>query len=198
MAEDVELKETVVVGGRTFTLQIETTPSVFGSVAWAVIDEHSAARCGWAESVDQAKEAAQACMAQWPFSRPRAGDVVRHRPTDEEWVVASVSPNGDQLSPAGWPGGYVPVSDCELVNQATDQQHVDMLLQVTSSHDDSLRRFWAVQALCRLAPETVQEHLNALETRWHEAQQAYLDAQQAYLALLNEIAQGKHAPQVEA
>lgn len=48
------------------------------------------------------------------------GDTVHHKPSGENWIVACVE--GDQLSWCGWPEGIAKLSDCELVEKATDEQ----------------------------------------------------------------------------
>lgn len=57
------------------------------------------------------------------------GDVVRHEPTGEDWVVAQVQ--GDKLSWFGWPPGWAALSDCTLVRKASEEdrlRHLDELL----------------------------------------------------------------------
>ena len=49
------------------------------------------------------------------------GDVVRHRPSGEEWLVAYV--DGDRLAWCGWPPGDAPLLDFELVRKATEKEY---------------------------------------------------------------------------
>lgn len=58
----------------------------------------------------------------------RAGDVVKHRQSGEEWVLARVH-NG-YVYPAGWPACRTLAGNCDLVEAATDEQHVQMLRDV--------------------------------------------------------------------
>jgi len=51
----------------------------------------------------------------------RCGDVVRHCPSGEEWLVAYA--DGDDVSPTGWPDCIAKASDCDLVRAATDEEH---------------------------------------------------------------------------
>ena len=62
---------------------------------------------------------------------PRAGDHVHHRPTDETWVVAYVE--GDRLGWCGWPEGEAKLSDCELVKECSDEEHVDLLEKLANA-----------------------------------------------------------------
>lgn len=59
------------------------------------------------------------------------GDVVRHRPTGEQWVVAFV--DGDRLWWCGWPEGQAQLSDCELIETATEEQRLSLLLRMAKS-----------------------------------------------------------------
>ncbi len=49
----------------------------------------------------------------------RCGDVVKHRPTGEEWVVAWS--DGEYLAWAGWPDGRARLSDCDIVMRVSDE-----------------------------------------------------------------------------
>ncbi len=52
---------------------------------------------------------------------PRCGDVVRHIPSGEEWLVAWAE--GDRLAWAGWPDGTAALSDCEVIQRVSDEGH---------------------------------------------------------------------------
>ncbi len=66
------------------------------------------------------------------------GDVVKHAPTGEEWVVAYI--DGPRLSWLGWPPGLALVSDCTLVEKATLEQRIRVLRQLAESqHHGSAR-----------------------------------------------------------
>lgn len=56
----------------------------------------------------------------------RIGDVVKHRPSGEEWLVARVYDNGDIIA-AGWPCTYGCASDIEIVEQCSDEAHLAMV-----------------------------------------------------------------------
>lgn len=69
---------------------------------------------------------------------PRAGDHVRHKPSGEDWVVAYV--DGDQLAWCGWPPGEANLSDCEIIKQATDAEHIELLERLAKSSDSRFVR----------------------------------------------------------
>ena len=52
---------------------------------------------------------------------PRCGDVVRHIPSGEEWIVAWAE--GDRLAWTGWPDGTAALSDCEVILRVSDDEH---------------------------------------------------------------------------
>lgn len=56
------------------------------------------------------------------------GDVVRHRPTGEKWLVAYV--RGDRLAWCGWPEGEAALSDCTLLCKATPEQRLKHLREI--------------------------------------------------------------------
>jgi len=60
----------------------------------------------------------------------RSGDVVLHRPSGENWLLAYGNDDSgrDEVAPCGWPLGIVRPSDCELLDAASDEKHVETLL----------------------------------------------------------------------
>ena len=68
------------------------------------------------------------------------GDTVKHGPTGETWVVAYVQ--GDRLAWCGWPEGEARLSDCTLVESATDEERLKLLHQLADMpKEDARRRF---------------------------------------------------------
>jgi hypothetical protein len=55
----------------------------------------------------------------------RAGDVVRHEPTGETWVLAWA--DGRHVCPCGWPVTMALACQCVLLEAATNKQYRDML-----------------------------------------------------------------------
>ncbi len=53
------------------------------------------------------------------------GDIIKHKETGEEWLVAYVEDG--RLACIGWPLSIVPVADCELIRKATSQQRQEWL-----------------------------------------------------------------------
>lgn len=62
-----------------------------------------------------------------PVERFRAGDVVRHRPSGETWVLAYAAAERNEVSACGWPESIAKADDCVLVEAATDEKHEEML-----------------------------------------------------------------------
>lgn len=77
----------------------------------------------------------------------RCGDVVRHIPTDEKWVVAYADYETGDMSWGGWPEGRARIADCELVRVASDEVHRDWVERFTSMSDKRDHRFRAVDRL---------------------------------------------------
>lgn len=72
-----------------------------------------------------------------PCSPFRAGDVVKHKPTGEEWILAN-DQTGKDVSPCGWPECWADAEHCELVKSATDEERLKMLQKwanITNSLD---------------------------------------------------------------
>ena len=55
----------------------------------------------------------------------RCGDVVRHIPTGEEWLVAYADHDSGYMAAAGWPQERARISDCEIVERCSDDEHAD-------------------------------------------------------------------------
>lgn len=73
----------------------------------------------------------------------RAGDIVRHLPSGEEWVVAYQ--DGEYMSWCGWPEGEARAADCEVVKPATDDEHREWLRRLMRS--EGKRKRMALAAL---------------------------------------------------
>lgn len=59
------------------------------------------------------------------------GDIVRHGPTGEIWVVARV--RDDKLAWCGWPPGWADLKDCTLSKKATPTERTAILEQIAGS-----------------------------------------------------------------
>ncbi len=83
---------------------------------------------------------------------PRAGDIVAHGPTGEQWVVAYV--DGEYLGWCGWPEGEAKLTDCTIVTRCADAEHLDWLRQIGDpkrTPDKRQRMAQAAHPACRLA-----------------------------------------------
>lgn len=80
----------------------------------------------------------------------RAGDIVHHEPTGEDWVVAYVQ--GDRLAWCGWPAGEANLNDCWLKKTCTDAEHRDWLERIAKS--DGKRARMARAAIDALSPSS--------------------------------------------
>lgn len=79
----------------------------------------------------------------------RTADHVLHKPSGETWVVAYVE--GDDLVACGWPLTMVPVSDCELVKAATDEDNEKLLKKMSVMLRSDPRCYYAKAELLRRA-----------------------------------------------
>lgn len=78
----------------------------------------------------------------------RAGDVIKHIPTDEEWLVATVDQT--HIGCAGWPYTLAPFKDCILIEAASDEYHLSFLKQLASISVPDPRRSYASDILAAL------------------------------------------------
>lgn len=81
------------------------------------------------------------------------GDVVKHGPTGEEWLVAYV--DGDYLAWCGWPSGLALVSDCTLARKATAEERIGLLRELAESQHagrDRARLTLAIEGIPLKAP----------------------------------------------
>ena len=56
----------------------------------------------------------------------RAGDVVHHVPSGEDWALACDEVDG-RVQPMGWPECMARASDCRMVKAASDEQRLFVL-----------------------------------------------------------------------
>lgn len=70
----------------------------------------------------------------------RAGDIVFHTPSGEEWQLACDEDDGDVM-PCGWPACIADASDCTLVKAATDEERTKMLREWAGGHSRNLFDF---------------------------------------------------------
>jgi len=68
----------------------------------------------------------------------RTGDVVKHNPSGETWVLAWG--NEQEVIACGWPETVAKPSDCTLVVAATDEAHRKLVLEIAGKRNDDLRK----------------------------------------------------------
>lgn len=64
----------------------------------------------------------------------RCGDIVRHIPTGEKWVVAWAE--GENMAWTGWPDGIAKVVDCILLKACSDEEHRRCVISWSVVEDD--------------------------------------------------------------
>lgn len=67
----------------------------------------------------------------------RAGDIVLHKPSGEEWQLACDEDRGEVL-PCGWPACIAEAADCTLAKAATDDERTKMLSEWAGGHSRNL------------------------------------------------------------
>ena len=73
------------------------------------------------------------------------GDIVLHKPTGEQWVVACVV--GEKLSWCGWPEGSANLEDCELIQVASDDERFSLLQEMSRMPGNDHRKRYAIEKL---------------------------------------------------
>jgi len=79
------------------------------------------------------------------MSKIDTGDHVRHRPTNDELLVAGVK--GSLLMWCGWPFGYCNVDDCDLIQKASKQDRLDLLNRLANMGGNDARKTFAIEKL---------------------------------------------------
>jgi len=85
----------------------------------------------------------------------RTGDTVKHIPTGELWTVAWADER--ELMPCGWPEGFAKVSDCELVEACSDEEHWRLVEEIAGMRPDPDGRGDGRQRRCFQLLETRRE-----------------------------------------
>lgn len=67
----------------------------------------------------------------------RTGDVIRHIPSGERWLVAWA--DEQDVICCGWPESIARRSDCKLITAATDEQHLEYLRKVAEECPEQAR-----------------------------------------------------------
>jgi hypothetical protein len=67
-------------------------------------------------------------------------DIVKHAPSGEEWLVARV--DDVHLWPCGWPESRAYLSDCVLIEKASDQARKSLIEDLKKLPESDARSFW--------------------------------------------------------
>lgn len=81
----------------------------------------------------------------------RTGDIVRHRPSGEEWLVAWADHQSGYMAPCGWPTCQAKIEDCTVVLMADDAANDKLIDELSRSGRTDAHRAAAIRALGRQA-----------------------------------------------
>lgn len=79
----------------------------------------------------------------------KTADTVLHHPTGETWVVAYTDSANNRIAWCGWPSGLAKLSDCTLVQSATEEASEKLIRELAAKDGDDHRRQWARRELER-------------------------------------------------
>lgn len=123
-------------------------PDALASKVRCIVAEHAAELRQDANDLDAMAVPIAAPVP--PPARPyRTGDVIRHIPSGEEWVVADVT--STHIGCCGWPHTMAPFADVELVEAATDKGHLRLLRELADMSSPDPRRSYAQDVLAKMA-----------------------------------------------
>ena len=80
------------------------------------------------------------------------GDVVRHGPCDEEWLIAYAE--GPYVYPCGWPDSRALADDCALVTKASADVVMRLLREMAGGSGDDHRHRYARAKLAETEEST--------------------------------------------
>lgn len=63
----------------------------------------------------------------------KTGDVVFHRPSEEEWVVGWADHKSGYMAPCGYPTCRARIDDCDVIRESSEQECWDLALQFSRS-----------------------------------------------------------------
>lgn len=72
----------------------------------------------------------------------KAGDVVYHRPTGEEWLAVTDEERGTFFA-GGWPETLAYASDCDIITVATEEENLRWLKECSEGSGSSMRELVA-------------------------------------------------------
>lgn len=78
----------------------------------------------------------------------KPGDVVRHLPSGEEWIVGAVNiARPTEFVPLGWPMSIENTAECELIYSCSEERALKTLKDCAELRDGDIRGIWAREAL---------------------------------------------------
>lgn len=79
----------------------------------------------------------------------RTGDIVHHRPSDEEWVVAWADHQSGYMAPCGWPTCQAKIEDCAIIEAVDDATSDKLVDELSRSGRTDAHRASAIRALAK-------------------------------------------------
>ena len=73
----------------------------------------------------------------------KPGDRVFHKPSGETWIVAYIDPTRAILLWCGWPPGWVKLSDCELIESASEEARYDRINKFVLIRRSAIPQEWS-------------------------------------------------------
>jgi hypothetical protein len=77
----------------------------------------------------------------------RTGDIVRHYPSGEDWVVAWADHETGYMAPCGWPTCQAKIADCSILKRATDEAYDALVDQLALSGRSDAHKAAAIRAM---------------------------------------------------
>ncbi len=77
----------------------------------------------------------------------RTGDIVLHRPSGEEWLVAWADHQSGYMAPCGWPTCQAKIADCTIVREADDNDSDKLVDELSRSGRSDAHRAAAIRSL---------------------------------------------------
>lgn len=70
----------------------------------------------------------------------RTGDIVKHHPTGETWLLGGADLERDEVYPLGWPPSIGKASDCTMKKACSDEEHWQQVATYAAKDNDTI---WA-------------------------------------------------------
>lgn len=63
----------------------------------------------------------------------RTADIVHHKPSGEDWVVAWADHESGDMAPCGWPTCQAKIADCTVTREASDADSAALVERLSHS-----------------------------------------------------------------